>query len=41
MNLLEFIGIIFIISIVINIVIALAALKSAASVKKIDLLRRK
>ncbi len=39
MNLLELIGIIFIISLIINIVIALVALKSAAFVKKIDLFK--
>ncbi len=39
MNLLELIGIIYIISVVINIVIVLVALKSAALVKKIDLFK--
>ena len=36
MNLLELIGIIFIISVVINIAIAIFAMKNAARIKKMD-----
>ncbi len=39
MNLLELIGIIFIISVVINIIVAVIALKSAVHVKKFDLFK--
>ena len=39
MNLLELIGIIFIISVVINIVVAVIALKSAMHEKKFDLFK--
>ena len=40
MNLLELIAIIFIISLVVNIIIAVVALKSAMHIKKIDLFKK-